>query len=160
MTKKASAPLLEQLGRTLEKDETERHKMIGKIKGIVVFRIDGQVWTLDLRPGQGSLKEGSPPGGAPRRGRWRARSRGSHGQRRAQVVGCSPAALIRHPFLSDGLKADITLTISDDNFAQLVMGKLGPQQAFLMRKLKIQGSMALAMKLQPILDAAAPKAKL
>ena len=33
-------------------------------------------------------------------------------------------------------------------------------QAFLMRKLKIQGSMALAMKLQPILDAAAPKSKL
>ena len=33
-------------------------------------------------------------------------------------------------------------------------------QAFLMRKLKISGSMAMAMKLQPILDAAAPKAKL
>jgi putative sterol carrier protein len=29
-----------------------------------------------------------------------------------------------------------------------------------MRKLKISGSMALAMKLQPILDAVAPKAKL
>lgn len=33
-------------------------------------------------------------------------------------------------------------------------------QAFLLRKLKIGGSMAMAMKLQPILDAAAPKAKL
>ncbi len=33
-------------------------------------------------------------------------------------------------------------------------------QAFLMRKLKIGGSMALALKLQPILDAAAPRAKL
>ena len=33
----------------------------------------------------------------------------------------------------------------------MVMGKLGPQQAFLMRKLKIQGSRGLAMKLQPIL---------
>ena len=33
-------------------------------------------------------------------------------------------------------------------------------QAFLMRKLKISGSMGLALKLQPILDAAAPKAKL
>ena len=40
---------------------------------------------------------------------------------------------------------------ADDNFVKLVMGKLGPQQAFLMRKLKIAGSMALAMKLQPIL---------
>lgn len=34
------------------------------------------------------------------------------------------------------------------------------RQAFLMRKLKIGGSMALALKLQPILDAAAPRAKL
>jgi hypothetical protein len=33
-------------------------------------------------------------------------------------------------------------------------------QAFLLRKLKINGSMGLAMKLQPILDAAAPRAKL
>lgn len=33
-------------------------------------------------------------------------------------------------------------------------------QAFLMRKLKLNGSMGLAMKLQPILDAAAPRAKL
>ncbi len=33
-------------------------------------------------------------------------------------------------------------------------------QAFLMRKLKIKGSMGMAMKLQPILDAAQPKAKL
>lgn len=33
-------------------------------------------------------------------------------------------------------------------------------QAFLLRKLKLSGSMGLAMKLQPILDAAAPRAKL
>ncbi|EFN58752.1 hypothetical protein CHLNCDRAFT_14910, partial [Chlorella variabilis] len=48
-------------------------------------------------------------------------------------------------------KADITLTIKDGDFVRMVGGKLGPQQAFLMRKLKIAGSMALAMKLQPIL---------
>ena len=36
----------------------------------------------------------------------------------------------------------------------------GLSQAFLMRKLKINGSMGMAMKLQPILDAAQPKAKL
>ena len=33
-------------------------------------------------------------------------------------------------------------------------------QAFLMRKLKIGGSMGMALKLQPILDAAAPKSKM
>jgi putative sterol carrier protein len=132
-------------------------------KGLVVFDIDGEKWALDLRTGEGSLVKGAP---------------------------------------SD--KPDLTLTMTDTNFAQLVMGKLNPQQArpqageivaaqfarsrrggcaisarpqrplkpipapsghaslqaFLLRKLKINGSMAMALKLQPILDAAAPKAKL
>ncbi|KAI7844056.1 hypothetical protein COHA_002200 [Chlorella ohadii] len=117
----ASDPLLAQLATTLEKDEGQRKELIGKIKGIVLFVIDGEKWTLDLREGKGSLTKGAP---------------------------------------ADGDKPDITLTISGDNFVKMVMGKLGPQQAFLMRKLKISGSMGLAMKLQPILDAAAPKAKL
>lgn len=60
-----------------------------------------------------------------------------------------------------GESPDLVLTISDANFAKLVAGKLGPQQAFLLRKLKIKGSMGMAMKLQPILDAAAtPQSKL
>ena len=42
----------------------------------------------------------------------------------------------------------------------LLMPVSATVQAFLLRKLKIGGSMAMAMKLQPILDAAAPKAKL
>jgi putative sterol carrier protein len=88
-------------------------------QGLVVFDIDGQQWSLDLRSGSGSLSKGAP---------------------------------------SD--KPDITLTMTDANFAQLVAGKLNPQQAFLLRKLKISGSMAMALKLQPILDAAAPKAKM
>ena len=33
-------------------------------------------------------------------------------------------------------------------------------QAFLLRKLKIGGSMGMALKLQPILDAAQPKSKM
>ncbi|KAI3436848.1 hypothetical protein D9Q98_006258 [Chlorella vulgaris] len=121
MPDKASDPLLAQLSKTLEKDEEQREAMIKKIKGIVVFVIDGNRWTLDLREGKGTLAKGPPP---------------------------------------ESEKADITLTIKDADFVRLVMGKLGPQQAFLMRKLKISGSMALAMKLQPILDAAAPQAKM
>jgi putative sterol carrier protein len=61
---------------------------------------------------------------------------------------------------SEGDKVDITLTMTADTFVKLVMGKLGSQQAFLMRKLKINGSMALAMKLQPVLEAAQPQAKM
>jgi len=119
MPAKKSEALLEELGKTLGKDDEQREKLIKKITGIVVFNIDGDNWTLDLREGKGTLNKGAP---------------------------------------SD--KEDIKLTINDDNFVKLVMGKLNPQQAFIMRKLKIAGSMALAMKLQPILDAAQPKAKL
>jgi putative sterol carrier protein len=115
---KASAALFEQLQKSLG---SEGDELVKKIKGLVVFNIDDEQWTLDLRSGKGSLTQGGPP---------------------------------------EGEKPDLTLTISDDNFVKLVMGKLNAQTAFLMRKLKISGSMGLAMKLQPILDAASPKAKL
>lgn len=85
----------------------------------MVFNIDGEHFTLDLRKGKGNLSRGKPEG-----------------------------------------KPDLTLTVNDDNFVKLVNGKLGPQQAFLMRKLKIQGKMGLAMKMESILEAAAPKSKL
>ncbi len=44
-------------------------------------------------------------------------------------------------------EADCTLTISDKNFVKMVNGKLNPQMAFMMRKLKVEGEMALALKL-------------
>lgn len=55
--------------------------------------------------------------------------------------------------LSEVGEADLTLTMKGKVFVALVSGKLGSQQAFLTRKLSIKGSMGLAMKLQPILDA-------
>ena len=59
------------------------------LQGLVLFKIDGDEWALDLRSGKGKLTKGSPEGDT---------------------------------------KPDLTLTISDENFAKLVMGKLGPQQ--------------------------------
>ncbi len=53
----------------------------------MVFDIDGEKWTLDLRPGSRKVSKGEPEG-----------------------------------------KPDLTLTISDQNFVKLVMGKMGPQQ--------------------------------
>lgn len=63
---------------------THTHK---HTQGLVVFLIDGQHWTLDLREGAGTVTQGPPID-----------------------------------------KPDLTLTISDDNFAKMVMGKLSPQQ--------------------------------
>lgn len=44
----------------------------------------------------------------------------------------------------------ITLTMDAANFVALVTGKLNGQTAFLTGKLKIQGDMTLAMKLQSV----------
>lgn len=48
----------------------------------------------------------------------------------------------------------------DDTFMDLVNGKLDGQKAFMTGKLKTKGNMMLATKLQPVLAAAKPKAKL
>jgi len=45
---------------------------------------------------------------------------------------------------------NITLTMEDENFTNLITGKLNGQTAFLTGKLKIQGDMGLAMKLQSV----------
>lgn len=61
------------------------------LQGVVLFCIDGQVWTLDLRP-----------------------------------EGCDGERLYAGQPKAD-TKADITLTLSDNNFVQLVMGKISAQ---------------------------------
>lgn len=57
-------------------------------------------------------------------------------------------------------KADIVITVSDDDFVALAEGKLNAQQAFMQGKIKVKGNMALAMKLNTVMAAAKPKAKL
>ena len=47
--------------------------------------------------------------------------------------------------------AKCTVSCSDADFLGIVNGKLNPQMAFMSGKLKIQGDMGLAMKLQQIL---------
>jgi len=41
----------------------------------------------------------------------------------------------------------LTLTVSDQDWIDMVMGKLNGQQAFMTGKLKLKGDMALAMKM-------------
>lgn len=53
-----------------------------------------------------------------------------------------------------GTKVDLTITLSDSDFAELASGKLNAQQAFMKGLLKLKGNMGLAMKLQTVLDAA------
>lgn len=65
------------------------------------------------------------------------------------------------PALTEGeKKADVTITVGDDDFIAIATGKLNAQQAFMKGKLKLKGNMALAMKLPVLFNAIKPKAKL
>jgi len=49
-------------------------------------------------------------------------------------------------------EADLTLVTSIDTFKGILEGTQDPNIAFMMGKLKVQGSMGLAMKLNSILE--------
>ncbi len=53
---------------------------------------------------------------------------------------------------NDDLDADVTFTLSMENFEELIDGSLNPQMAFMMGKLKIEGDMGLALKLADIFE--------
>ncbi|KAF4762007.1 hypothetical protein N7455_012593 [Penicillium solitum] len=59
-----------------------------------------------------------------------------------------------------GSKADVTLSLSDSDFAQLVSGKANAQRLFMGGKLKIKGNIMKATKMEPILKKAQGGAKL
>lgn len=52
---------------------------------------------------------------------------------------------------SDDKEADCKVTISDENFKDLVKGELNPMMAFMTGKIKIEGDKGVAMKLQSFL---------
>ncbi len=60
----------------------------------------------------------------------------------------------------EGTKADVTFTLSDDNFAALVSQKVKAPQLVMGGKMKLKGNMALAMKFETVLKTLAPKANL
>lgn len=51
----------------------------------------------------------------------------------------------------NGVNADTTLTVSDDDFVEIALGKINPQLAFMKGKLKIAGNIMLTQKLVPLL---------
>lgn len=48
-------------------------------------------------------------------------------------------------------KADVTITVSDEDFLEVMQGKLNPQKAFFSGKLKVRGNIMLSQKLEIIL---------
>ncbi|GAP85804.1 putative oleate-induced peroxisomal protein [Rosellinia necatrix] len=64
--------------------------------------------------------------------------------------------------VGDGLgnKPNVTLSLSDEDFAKLVAGKANAQRLFMSGKLKIKGDVMKATKLDPIMKKAQTTAKL
>ncbi|OMP82454.1 Fatty acid-binding protein [Diplodia seriata] len=60
----------------------------------------------------------------------------------------------------EGGKADVTMLLSDNNFASLVAGKANAQKLFMSGKLKIKGDVMKATKIEPVLKKVQAKAKL
>lgn len=52
------------------------------------------------------------------------------------------------------MQPDLTVTMKDKDFVSIAQGKMKPQMGFMRGKLKIKGSMGLAMKLQGVIDIA------
>ena len=50
--------------------------------------------------------------------------------------------------------ADCTIVVAKSDFDQITEGKLDPTMAFMQGKLKVNGDMSVAMKLQPLLQRA------
>uniref|UniRef100_A0A3B4BVJ4 Peroxisomal multifunctional enzyme type 2 n=1 Tax=Pygocentrus nattereri TaxID=42514 RepID=A0A3B4BVJ4_PYGNA len=48
-------------------------------------------------------------------------------------------------------KADVTFIVADEDFMEVVMGKLNPQKAFFAGKLKVRGNIMMSQKLEMIL---------
>lgn len=59
-----------------------------------------------------------------------------------------------------GTKPNVTLQLSDADFADLVSGKANAQKLFMGGKLKIKGDIMKATKMEPIMKKAQGKAKL
>jgi len=62
--------------------------------------------------------------------------------------GGGGGALHKGPY---GGKVDVTFTVSDEDFMEVVQGKLNPQKAFFSGRLKVRGNIMLSQKLEVIL---------
>ena len=61
------------------------------------------------------------------------------------------AATVPHVVSNEDRDADCTISIALDDFLEMAGGELNPTTAFMMGKLRIDGSMSVAMKLADVL---------
>lgn len=142
-----SSAAFDAINQTLQADEGERKNAVNSAKAVVAFNLknakgEEQSWYLDLK-NKGEVGQGAAPAGGKADGEFCIIS---------QYMGFSGRANIRW--------GSVTLSLSDEDFQQLVSGKANAQRLFMGGKLKIKGNIMKATKMEPILKKAQGKAKL
>ncbi len=61
------------------------------------------------------------------------------------------ASVVPNIISNENVDADCVISLSSDDFLQMRNGDIDPTTAFMMGKLKIEGNMSLAMKLQGLM---------
>jgi len=92
----------------IEKGISSDPSLLSKVAGVFHFKVGGKSWAVDLKNGNGSVKQGAPA------------------------------------------SQDVTITCAEPDFINLMTGQATGQSLFMSGKIKIQGNMALAMKLDKI----------
>ncbi|KAK4626552.1 Fatty acid-binding protein [Fulvia fulva] len=82
------------------------------------------------------------------------------GEEKSWFIDLKETGVVGKGLAPEGKKADVTMILSDENFAKLIVQKANAQKLFMSGKLKVKGNVMKATKLEPILKRAQPKAKL
>ncbi|KAI4253246.1 MAG: hypothetical protein LQ352_003804 [Teloschistes flavicans] len=82
------------------------------------------------------------------------------GQEEAWNIDLKEKGAVSKGEAPEGKKANVTLSLSDEDFGKMVAGKTQAQRLFMSGKLKIKGDVMKATKMEPVLKKAQTKAKL
>ncbi|KAL8971763.1 MAG: hypothetical protein Q9183_000897 [Haloplaca sp. 2 TL-2023] len=82
------------------------------------------------------------------------------GQEEAWNIDLKEKGIVSKGEAPEGHKADVTLSLSEEDFGKMVAGKTQAQRLFMSGKLKVKGDVMKATKMEPVLKKAQTKAKL
>ncbi|KAF2231663.1 sterol-binding-like protein [Viridothelium virens] len=84
----------------------------------------------------------------------------NNGQEESWYIDLKEKGVVGKGAAPPGGKANVTLVLSDADFAKLISGSANAQKLFMSGKLKVRGDVMKATKMEPILKKAQSQAKL
>ncbi|KAK9460873.1 SCP2 sterol-binding domain-containing protein [Lipomyces oligophaga] len=108
---------------------------------------------------QTALKDGKEKANAMKKGAaiFAFTLKNSSGETKTWFVDLKTTGTVGQGTGPDGKSADIVLSLSDDDFAKLIDGKVNSQKLFMSGKLKVKGDIMKAMRAEAVLKAAQTK---